>query len=102
LDYLAKHKVNAENYHRITKLITTNETEIVELNEVISADRAELKDTSNTLTMLEKVLAGTYVQSLAGDEKHRAQSEYIKNGAKNAEPEKVEVNIIPPPPRPKM
>jgi len=103
MDYLAKHKVNAENYHRIQKLITANENEVAVLEDTLSADRAELKETSDTLTMLEKVVAGTYVQSLAGDEKHRAQSEYIRNGAKNAEPEKVAVNIIPPPPpRPKM
>jgi hypothetical protein len=62
----------------LQKYITEDETKL-----------AELKETSDTLTMLEKIIAGTYNQSLAGEEKHRAQSVYIRNGAKNAEPEKA-------------
>lgn len=85
LDYLAKHKVKADNYHRISKLIVATKVEIAELEEAISADRAELKDTSDTLTLLEKVIAGTHIHSLADGEKQRAQAEYIRNGAKPAD-----------------
>jgi uncharacterized protein (UPF0335 family) len=85
LAFLTKHKVKADNYHRITKLITSNEAEIVQLNQSLSEERSKLKDTSDTLTAFEKIVAGTYVQSLMEAEKHRAQSEYIRNGAKRAD-----------------
>jgi len=82
---LADHKVNAENYHRITKLITANESEIVELNQSLPEERRKLKDTSDTLTAFEKIAGGTLVQGLADAEKQRRQTEYLRSGTKRAD-----------------
>ena len=85
LAFLAKHKVKAENYERITQLIDSNESELAELEKSLPIERVRLRDVSDTLTAFEKIAAGTYVQSVANEEKHRQQSEYIRNGVKRSD-----------------
>ena len=91
LAFLAEHKVTAENYARIPQLFTANENEIAELEESMSLSRQELRDTVDTLDTLEKVIGGTYVQSLVDEEKQRAQSVYIRNGLKYADGEESKI-----------
>ena len=85
LAFLAEHKVNAENYGRILKLITANEAEIAELEKNLPEERGRLKEAADTLTVMEKVAGGVYVQSLIDDEQNRTQSVYVKNGLKRAD-----------------
>jgi len=85
LAFLAKHKITEESYQRITQLISNNESEIAEIENLLSPEREKLKDVSDTLSAMEKVVGGTYVQSLIDAEKERRQSDLIPNGLKRAE-----------------
>jgi hypothetical protein len=91
-ELLTENKITAENYHRITKLITDNE--IAELEESLSGERVKFKDFADTLTLMEKVLSTTYVQGLVDEEKHRRQSEFVKNGLKSADSREDELKRI--------
>jgi hypothetical protein len=84
-EVLAKRKITAENYQRITKLITANESEIAEIEQAVSGEREKLKDVSDTLTAFEKIASGTYIHSLMGAEKQRRQSNLVMNGLKRAD-----------------
>jgi len=85
LRILAEHEVTAENYHRIAKVITANENEIAELEQVLPDERNRLKDTADTLAVMERVAGATYVQGLIDDEKNRSQSKWVQNGLKRAD-----------------
>jgi hypothetical protein len=83
-ELLAKHKITAENYPRIAKLIEANKSEIAEIEKALLPEREKLKDVSDTLTAFEKIAGGTFVQSLIDAEKNRRQSDLIPNGLKHA------------------
>jgi hypothetical protein len=84
-ELLTARKITAENYHRITKLITDNNNEIAELEQSLSNERVKFKDFADTISLMDKVLSTTYVQGLVDEEKHRRQSEFVKNGLKSAD-----------------
>jgi hypothetical protein len=84
LMYLAKNNVTAENYHLILELIPETESEIAELERSLPEERSKLKDTADTLSLMEKVAGGTFVQGIIDEEKHRRQT-HIKSGLKDAE-----------------
>lgn len=74
--------INQNNYRNVTILID-NETENVrkaesELNTV----QKQLKEVSDILSTAEKVMGGTYVQSLVGEERERREANYLPNGIK--------------------
>jgi hypothetical protein len=58
---------------------------IPEIETALAGERQRLKEISDTLTLAEKVMGGTYVQSLVNEEKQRLQSEFIPNGLKSAD-----------------
>jgi hypothetical protein len=84
LALLAEHEVVAESYPRLKMLIGNNEREIADLEKSLTEVRGKLTDTADTLTLMEKVVGSTHVQSLLEAEKQRQQSEYVKNGLKEA------------------
>jgi hypothetical protein len=92
--YLSEHKVTAENYQRITKLITVNESEIAETEKSLSDERVNLKETSDTLSVMEKIIGETFVQNLIAEEKQRRQAEFIPNGLKHANASASELKHI--------
>jgi hypothetical protein len=85
LRILAENEVTDENYHRIAKVIAANEREIAELEQTLPDERSRLKDTADTLAVMERVAGATYVQGLIDDEKNRTQAEYVKNGSRRAD-----------------
>ena len=85
IQLLTKHKITSENYGRVQKLINENKSDIEKLEISISSEREKLKNASDTLTVIEKIAGGTFVQSLVDDEKHRQQTKYIQNGLKRAD-----------------
>jgi hypothetical protein len=93
-ELLTENKITAANYHRITKLITDNENEIAELEESLTDEQMKFKDFADTLSLMDKVLATTYVQGLVDEEKHRRQSEFVKNGLKSADSSADELKQI--------
>jgi hypothetical protein len=74
LRILAENEITAENYHRITKVISANEREIAELEQSLPDLRSQLKDTADTLAVMERVSGATFVQGLIDEEKNRSQS----------------------------
>jgi len=78
---LDEYGVTLDNYKQPYDCIATY---IQKYENIISEDREKLKETADTLTLLEKIVAGTYVQSLIEEEKQRQQSDWIPNGLKTA------------------
>jgi hypothetical protein len=86
LALLAANKVTADNYERITELITSNEREIAELETLMPDERAKLRECSDTLTAFEKISAGTYTQWLVNNEKPKQQAEFfVPNGSRRVD-----------------
>jgi hypothetical protein len=85
LRILSENEIAAENYHRITKVIAANEREIAELEKSLPDERSRLKDTVDTLAVMERVAGATFVQGLIDEEKNRTQAEYVLNGSRRAD-----------------
>jgi hypothetical protein len=63
-----------------------------EIEQSLATERVNFKETSELLTTMEKVVAGTFVQSLINDESHRRQTKYVNNGLKSADISMVELS----------
>jgi len=88
LAFLAQNKVTADNYERITELITENTSEITQLEQSLPELRQRLKEATDTLTLAEKIMAGTWVQSLINEERLVQQAKYyVENGTRYADAE---------------
>jgi len=85
LAVLAEHNVNTENYHKIRQLFTANENEISEIETALLSERSKLKNSADTLAVMEKISGGVYITSLIEEEKNRRQAAFIPNGAKKAD-----------------
>lgn len=76
--------ITKENYHNIDNLIDS-ETETLRKEESdYQTEKEKLKRADELLSMAEKVMNGTYVQSLVGEERQRRESNYVPNGLKPA------------------
>ena len=76
--------ITQSNYHNVDILID-NETESLRKKETnYQAEREKLEKADKILSMAEKVMGGTYVQSLVSAERERRESKYIPNGLKPA------------------
>ena len=77
----AQHQnINKNNYKKLDNLIETEKVNIKTYEEQLAAERKILKESADTLSFAEKVLGGTYVQSLVSDERYRKVSDLIPNG----------------------
>ena len=77
----AQHQnINKSNYKKLDNLIETEKVNIKTYEEQLTAERKILKESADTLSFAEKVLSGTYVQSLVSDERYRKVSDLIPNG----------------------
>ena len=73
------------NYHNIDILID-NETETLQKKETnYQTEKEKLKKADQLLSIAEKVMDGTYVQSLVHAERDRREAKYIPNGLKPAQ-----------------
>lgn len=70
------------NYTNIDILIQTEQEKMKQTATELTAKRKLLQDASDTLAVAEKIMGGTYVQSLVGDERQRREVKYIPNGLK--------------------
>lgn len=76
--------ITQSNYHNVDILID-NETESLRKKETdYQAEIEKLEKADKILSMAEKVMGGTYVQSLVSAEHERRESKYIPNGLKPA------------------
>ena len=76
--------INKSNYQNIEILIRNELENIEKLEKALLPEREQLKTTSELLAMTDRVMGGTYVQSLVGEERERRESDYIPNGLKPA------------------
>lgn len=74
--------ITQHNYTNIDTLIQTEQKKMEQTATELTAKRKLLQDASDTLAVAEKVMGGTYVQSLVGDERQRREAKYIPNGLK--------------------
>ena len=76
--------ITKENYHNIDVLIS-NETETLQKQETdYQTEKEKLEKADVLLSMAEKVIGGTYIQSLVGEERNRREAKYVPNGLKPA------------------
>ena len=76
--------INQSNYQNIEILIQNELENIEKLEEALLPEQEHLKTTSELLAMTDRVMGGTYVQSLVGEERERRESDFIPNGLKPA------------------
>ena len=76
--------INASNYRNIESLIASQEETVRQAAADYEQKRQELEESSDTLATAEKVFGGTYIQSLAQEERKRRETQYVPNGMKIA------------------
>ena len=77
--------ITEHNYRNIYDLIETETANLRKEGESMAAESEKLKEASEILSTAEKVMGGTYVQTLVGEERQRREAKYVPNGLKNAE-----------------
>ena len=76
--------INAANYRRVENLIASQEEDVRNAAADCVQKQKELAESSDLLATAEKVFGGTFVQSLAMEERERRETQYILNGMKFA------------------
>ena len=76
--------ITANNYRNIENLIRTETENLKKLETDLNSEREKLKQADEIFVMAEKVMGGTYVQSLVAEERERRESQLIPNGLKSA------------------
>lgn len=72
------------NYRNIDILINNELENLKKAKSELSVEREKLTEAANIFSTAEKVMGGTYVQTLVAEERERRESKYIPNGLKNA------------------
>jgi hypothetical protein len=94
---LVKHGINTNRHGQDSNTVSYKQASErieqmkAEKEQSLSAVRAELKEVTETLSVLEKVVSGTWIQSLIHEEKQRRQSDTINNGIKSADASSFEL-----------
>ncbi len=76
--------INAENYKKIDALIAQQTELLRKIEDAVNEANQALKKSSDLLSAAEKVMGGTFVQSLVGEERQRREANYVPNGLKSA------------------
>ncbi len=72
--------INESNWRNIDRLIEAQQEAVSKASAEDDAARQELREAAMLVTAMEKVMGGTYVQSLVADENDRRDSEIVPNG----------------------
>ena len=76
--------ITAQNYRNVDALIANQEAAVQQAAADLAQKQKEFTESSDTLATAEKVFGGTYVQSLAAEERQRRETQYLPNGIKFA------------------
>lgn len=76
--------INQSNYRNIEILINKEKENVANAEAALTDEKKRLEESAAIFTTAEKVMGGTYVQSLVGAERERRESKYIPNGIKPA------------------
>ena len=77
--------INASNYRNIEKVIEPAQEQVQKLSAEHQAIRAELKEVTDALSVIEKATNHTFVQHLLADQRRVAASELLMNGIYSGE-----------------
>ncbi len=80
-----QYTINASNYRNIDKLIEPAKEKVQKLSAEHQAIRAELKQVTDGLSVIEKATNHTFVQHLLADQRRVAASEILMNGIYSGE-----------------
>ena len=72
--------ITRENYRNIDTLIQNETANLQKATETLQQESLRLKDISDMVTAMERVMGGTYVQHLVGEERKRREAAYLPNG----------------------
>jgi prefoldin subunit 5 len=78
---LKQYSLTKENYLGLQKLISEDTLKLSELEKSVNTLREKLKEISDTLTTVEQVLGGVYVQDLIKEETKKRKAE-VSEGRK--------------------
>ena len=81
--------ITAQNYRNLDALIANQEASVQQAAADLAQKQKEFSENSDTLATAEKVFGGTYVQSLAAEERQRRETQYLPNGIKFANGEGI-------------
>lgn len=73
-------KITASNYRNVDILIENQTDSLQKAEFLLAEEQKKLKEASDMVSAMEKVMGGTYVQSLVGEERQRRESKFIPNG----------------------
>ena len=74
--------ITRENYRNIDKLVASETETLHQAQAALQEETEKLKEVSDLVTAMERVMGGTYVQYLLGEERLRRESDYIPNGSR--------------------
>ncbi len=74
--------ITMDNYRKIDELVQSETEKLQKAKENLQAEKQKLKDTSDLVTAMERVMNGTFVQNLIGEERQRRESKFVLNGLK--------------------
>ena len=72
--------ITKQNYRNIYKYIQTETENVQRAADTLQEESRKLKEASDMMTAIERVMGGTYVQNLMGDERRRREARFIPNG----------------------
>ena len=72
--------ITRENYRNIDKLVASETETLHQAQDALQKKTEKLKEASELVTAMERVMGGTYVQYLLGEERLRRESDFIPNG----------------------
>lgn len=82
---LEKHpNITKSNYRNVEILINNESENVKKAESELSSEREKLKEAAEIFSTAEKVMGGTYVQSIVGEERERRESKYVPNGLKSS------------------
>ena len=76
--------INKDNYTRVDNLIEKEKEKTAKAEQELAKARAELSAAADIYTSMEKLMGGTYIQALVGEEREKRESDIIPNGLRNA------------------
>ena len=74
--------ITRENYRNIDKLVASETETLHQAQTVLQEETEKLKEVSDLVTAMERVMGGAYVQYLLGVERLRRESDFIPNGSR--------------------
>ena len=90
-ELLKNFKITVSNYKQSAEVVAER---IATIEKTLAGNREKLRESSDTLTLAEKVAGGTFVQSLIDDDQNRRLSPVVPNGIKSADGDNTKIEEV--------